>query len=156
MQFLIFHLGSDRYGLSTRHLVRVLPLMDLKQLPQTPPCVAGLMNYHGAPVPVIDLGVLACEARCRAEFDTRILLTDFGADDGSRHLLGLMVERVSQIVDMDPSLFSAPGVASPAAPYLGKVLAADGAIVQLVELAQLLTPEVRALLFPPDTQALPC
>ena len=156
MQFLIFHLGSDRYGLSTRYLVRVLPLMDLKQLPQAPASVAGLMNYHGAPVPVIDLGLLACEARCRAEFDTRILLTNFSADDGSRHLLGLMVERVSHIVDMDASLFADPGVANPAAPYLGKVLAADGAMVQLVELAQLLAPEVRALLFPPDTQAPLC
>ena len=156
MQFLLFHLGSDRYGLSTRHVVRVLPLMDLKQLPQVPPYVAGLMNHHGAPVPVIDLSLLACKTHCRAEFDTRILLTDFDADDGSRHLLGLMVERVSQIVDIDPGLFLAPGVANSAAPYLGKVLATDGAMVQLVELAQLLTSEVRALLFPPDTQALPC
>lgn len=156
MQFLIFHLGSDRYGLSTRHLVRVLPLMDLKQLPQAPPYVAGLMNYHGTPVPVIDLSILACETRCRAELGTRILLTNFVADDGTGHLLGLMAERVSHIADMEPGLFSAPGVASPAAPYLGKVLAADGAIVQLVELAQLLAPEVRALLFAPDIQAPPC
>ena len=156
MQFLIFHLGPDRYGLSARHLVRVLPLMDLKQLPQAPACVAGLMNFHGAPVPVIDLGMLACEARCRPQFDTRILLTNFGADDGSQHLLGLIVERVCHIADMDPELFSAPGVASPAAPDLGKVLATEGAIVQLVELAQLLTPEVRALLFAPDMQAAPC
>lgn len=156
MQFLLFHLGQDRYGLSTRHLVRVLPLMDLKQLPQAPACVAGLMNYHGTPVPVLDLSLLACATRCRAAFDTRILLTDFSAADGSSHLLGLVVERVSHIVDMDPGLFTAPGVASPAAPYLGKVVATDGAIVQLVELAQLLTPEVQALLFAPAAQAMPC
>ena len=155
MQFLIFHLGQDRYGLNTRHLVRVLPLMELKQLPQAPAYVAGLMNYHGTPVPVIDLSMLACEARCRAEFDTRILLTDFCADDGSRHLLGLVVERVSHVDKIDPDRFSEPGVASPAAPYLGKVLATDGAILQLVELEQLLTPEVRALLFSPDAQAMP-
>lgn len=156
MQFLIFHLGQDRYGLSTRHLVRVLPLMELKHLPQAPAYVSGLMNYHGTPVPVIDLSMLACEARCRAHFDSRILLTDFGADDGNRHLLGLMVERVSHVDKIEHSRFSEPGVANPAAPYLGKVLAMDGAILQLVELEQLLTPEVRALLFPSGTQAAPC
>lgn len=156
MQFLIFHLGKDRYGVSTRHLVRVLPLMGLKQLPQTPAYVAGLMNYHGTPVPVVDLNMLACEARCGTQFDTRILLTEFEADDGHRHHLGLMVERVSHVVDMNSVQFSEPGVSSTAAPYLGKITASDGAIVQLVELAQLLSPEVRALLFASNTQAAPC
>lgn len=156
MQFLIFHLGQDRYGLHTRDLVRVLPLMDLKQLPQAPACVAGLMNYHGTPVPVIDLGMLACGVRCRNQFDTRILLTDYGARGGSRHLLGLVVERVSHMEKKDPGLFAAPGIAHAAAPYLGKVLATDGALLQLVELEQVLTPEVRALLFPPGAQATPC
>ncbi len=162
MQFLIFHLGQDRYGLSTRQLVRVLPLMALKQLPQAPAYVAGLMNFHGAPVPVIDMGMLACNTRCRPQFDTRILLANFDSSDGSSHLLGLMVERVSHIADMDPSVFAAPGVANGAAPYLGKVAAADGALVQWVELAQLLTPEACALLFVPDTpessesQGAPC
>ena len=156
MQFLIFHLGPDRYALGTRHLVRVLPLMDLKQLPQTPAYVAGLMNYHGTPVPVIDLSMLACKTPCGAQFDTRILLTDFQADDGQRHLLGLRVERVSHIADMDPDLFSAPGVASTTAPYLGPVLTTDGGIVQWVELAQLLAPEVRAQLFAHSTQAALC
>ena len=160
MQFLIFHLGPDRYGLRTRQLVRVLPLMALKQLPQAPAYIGGLMNYHGTPVPVLDLGLLACHSPCRAQFDTRMVLTDFAADDGSQRLLGLMVERVSHIADMDPNLFSEPGVVNVGAPYLGKVLATDGAIVQLVELEHLLTPEVRALLFTPDTpapeQAAPC
>ena len=156
MQFLLFHLGHDRYGLSTRQLLRVLPLMALKQLPQAPAYVAGLMNYHGTSVPVIDLSMLACHNRCRPEFDTRILLTDFAASDGSQHPLGLMVERVSHVAHFDPSLLVAPGVANPAAPYLGQVLTTEGAMVQLVELAQLLTAEVQAVLFPPDTQVAPC
>lgn len=151
MQFLIFHLGNDRYGLSTHRLVRVLPLVELKQIPQTPAHVAGLMNYHGTSVPVIDLGMLACERLCVAHLDTRILLTNYRADDGVDHLLGLMVERVAEVAAVDPGRLAEPGVATPDAPYLGRVLAADGAILQLVELDHVLTPAVRALLFPPDT-----
>lgn len=158
LQFLLFHLGQDRYGLRTRDLVSVLPLMVLKQLPQAPAYVAGLMNLHGAPVPVIDINLLACNIGCSSQFDSRILLTEFPCADGSRHLLGLMVERVSHIAAFDPSLFVAPGVTNTAAPYLGEVVAADGALVQLVELAQLLTAEVQALLFTPagQTPELPC
>lgn len=156
MQFVIFHLGKDRYGLSTRRLVRVLTLVELKRMPQTPAYVAGLMNYRGTSVPVIDLGMLACERPCDARFDTRILLTNYRADDGVDRLLGLMVERVAEVANIDNGRFAESGVATPDAPYLGRVLAADGAILQLVELEHTLTPEVQALLFPPAPQAVPC
>lgn len=156
MQFLVFHLGKDRYGLSTRQLLRVLPLMALKHLPQAPDYVAGLMNYHGAPVPVIDLGMLACAASCSAHFDTRILLTDFCAGDGTRHLLGLIVERVIHLDDIDCGLFSDSGVSNPDARYLGKVVARGGALLQLIELEHVLPAEVCALLFQPTSPVAPC
>lgn len=149
MQFLIFHLGKDRYGLSTRHLVRILPLMGVKQLPQAPPYVAGLINWHSTPVPVIDLVALTCKMSCSAQFDTRILLTEFCADDGTTHWLGLMVERVSHLENIDPSLFSTSGVSNADAPYLGKVTATDGLLLQLIELEHVLPAEVRRLLFQP-------
>ena len=156
MQFLLFHLGQDRYGLSTRHLVRVLPLMDFKRLPHAPPCVAGLMNFHGTPVPVIDLGVLTRQVACPAQFDTRILLTEFSAGDGATHWLGLLVERVSHLSHLDPSAFSDSGVSNAGAPYLGQVVATDGALLQLVELDHLLPAGLQALLFQPQAQETVC
>ena len=156
MQFLVFHLGADRYGLDTRRLVRVLPLMGLKQLPQAPACVAGLMNYRGAAVPVIDLGMLACGRPCAERFDSRILLADYRGADGVGHLLGVVVESVAGVEVHDPRHFAEPGVATPEAPYLGRVLSANGALLQWVELEQLLSPELRALLFQPEVQAAPC
>ena len=146
MQFLVFHLGKDRYGLSTQHLVRVLPLMELKQMPGTPGFVAGLMNFHGDPVPVIDVCALACGTPCTLHFDTRILLVDYRAGD-ARHLLGLIVERVAGMKDIDPATFSGAGVSASNAPFLGKVASDDGSILQLVDIEHLLTPEVRAILF---------
>ena len=59
MKVLLFHIGRDRYGLPLASIVRVLPLLELKQLPLTPDYVAGLMDLHGVPVPVIDLSRLA-------------------------------------------------------------------------------------------------
>ena len=42
MKLLVFHIGADRYGLRLRDVVRVLPLLELKQLPLAPDSVAGL------------------------------------------------------------------------------------------------------------------
>jgi chemotaxis-related protein WspB len=153
MQFLVFHLGKDRYGLSTQHLVRVLPLMELKQMPGTPGYVAGLMNFHGDAVPVIDVCTLACATPCTQHFDSRILLVDYHVGD-ARHMLGLIVERVAGIKDIDPATFSDAGVSVVNAPFLGKVVSDDGSILQLVNIEHLLTPEARAILFQRHSEAL--
>lgn len=155
MQFLVFHLGKDRYGLNTEHVIRILPFMELKQMPKTPDYVAGLMNYHGDPIPVIDLCALTFGTPCNAHFDTRILLVDYCADDQVWHLLGLIAERVTGIENLDASAFFEPGVSTVDAPFLGKVTASDGAILQLINIEQLLTEDVRRILFPRRSPASP-
>lgn len=151
MQFLLFSLGNDRYGLEVRRVARVLPRLDLKEIPQAPAWVAGLMNYHGQSVPVIDLALLACDTPSKASFDTRIALVDYRTAAGSVHPLGLLLEQASDMRSFAPESFLAPGVDNPGAPYLGKVAAGEDGIIQLVDPDQLLPEEVQALLFPAET-----
>ncbi len=89
MRALIFHLGDDRYGLKVSDIVEVLPMLSLKRLPQTPAYIAGLMNYHGAPVPVVDLNQLGGGAPSRERFDTRVIVVDYRprSDIDKRRLL---------------------------------------------------------------------
>lgn len=152
MQFLIFHLDKDRYALAATGLVRVLPLMELKSLPQAPSFVAGLMNLHGQSVPVIDLCRLACGRAHAARFDTRILLLEYARRDGHahgpQHLLGLIAEGVEGMASIDPAQLRDAGVANESAPYLGKVVTHGERIVQVIAPEHLLTDEVRAILFP--------
>lgn len=145
MKTLIFHIGADRYGLRLRDVARVLPLLELKQLPQAPVSVAGLMDFHGQSVPVIDLCRMSDVAPAPAHFDTRIVLVNYLAPDGAAHLLGLLAERVLGVQDIDPALLADSGVQ--AAPYLGPVASDSSGIVQLVELGQLLPAALRAILF---------
>ena len=147
MKALIFHIGPDAYGLRLDAIVRVLPLLELKRLPLAPHAVAGLMDYQGAPVPVIDLSALASLAPCQDYFDTRIVLVDYAAPDGARHLLGLLAEQVRGIRELAPEALLAAGVR--AAPFLGPVASAADGMVQLVEPERLLPAALRAALFQP-------
>lgn len=153
MQLLIFHLDEDRYALRTAEIACILPLTKLKQLPQTPAYVAGLLNYHGIAVPVIDLCHLMCGRAANALFDSRIILINYqlagDTEQGSKQL-GLIAEHVSAIQQRNPNEFSVAAVDSGAAPYLGKIASDREGILQLVELDQLLPESVRALLFPTD------
>lgn len=145
MKVLVFHIGPDRYGLPLATIVRVLPLMQLKQLPLTPDYVAGLMDLHGAHVPVIDLSRLAGLAPAAPQFDTRIVVVNYQLDDGSTRALGLMASHVRGIEQIDDAALGASGVLT--APFLGQVASQPDGMLQLVELQQLLPAEVRALLF---------
>lgn len=145
MKVLIFHIGPDRYGLKLRAIVRVLPLLELKQLPLAPDHVAGLMDFHGASVPVIDLCRLAGLAPGRDCFDTRIIIVDYLAPDGVSHLLGLLAEHVLGVQDVNAAVLADSGVS--AAPFLGQVASDASGILQLVELEHLLPASLRAILF---------
>lgn len=145
MKLLVFHIGADRYGLRLRDVVRVVPLLELKHLPLAPDAVAGLMDYHGRSVPVIDL--------CRASglpsgedyFDTRIIVVDYRTPEGASHPLGLRAERVLGVLEVDAAQLADSGVR--AAPFLGQVASDADGMLQLVELERLLPAALRATLF---------
>jgi chemotaxis-related protein WspB len=145
MKLLVFHIGADRYGLRLRDVVRVLPLLELKHLPQAPDSVAGLMDFHGRPVPVIDLCRASGLPTGEDHFDTRIIVADYHSPDGTDHLLGLRAERVLGVQEVSETQLADSGVR--AAPFLGQVASDRQGMLQLVELEQLLPEPLRALLF---------
>lgn len=150
MKVLVFHIGAERYGLRLAGVSQVLPAAALKALPLTPPYVAGLLDLHGTPVPVIDLAQLSGLRPSALRFDTRIVVADYvtdsATDDGSVRALGLLAERVQGVQALDQARLSDAGVRG--APFLGQVATGDGAMLQLVDIEHLLAPDVRALLFP--------
>jgi len=151
MKVLVFHIGADRYGLPLRQVQRVLPLLELKGIPLAPDSVAGLMNLHGDPMPVIDLSRISGGAPSRRHFDTRIVVADYTSPEGAVHALGLMAERVQGVQDVSPQDLAPSGVQ--AAPFLGRVAGDAKGMVQLVEVNQLLPAELRGRLFPAEAAA---
>ena len=157
--FVEFQIGDDGYLLDTAEVAQVLPLLGIKRVPNAPKGVAGICNYHGAPVPVIDLSELATGTPAKRHFSTRLILVRYPGHGGQEHLLGLIAEKVTQTVTHAATEFFAPGVASNAAPYLVSVCAEGRRLLQRIEVSKLLPPEVSEVLFRPqaeeDTWSLP-
>jgi chemotaxis-related protein WspB len=147
MLFLLFHLGEDRYVLDTAQIEEVLPLVMFKEIPQAPAGVAGAFNYHGAPVPVIDLAALTLGRASRVRMSTRIILVNYVEPGGETHLLGLLGEKTTEMIRREPADFADTGVTVDSALYLGPVTADDRGLIQWIEPRKLLPESVRDALF---------
>lgn len=152
MLALTFSIGDDRYALDARQIVEIVPLVKLKRIPTAARHVAGLFNYRGQTVPVIDLSALCLGQTARASLTTRIILVEYPAH-GTTHTLGLMAEQVTEATRRSDDEFQAAGVSAPEAPFLGGVSNTTEGLLQLVEISKLLPAEVRDSLFNEAVQA---
>ena len=149
MLFLLFQLGQHRYALETTSIAEVLPLVAITAIFQGAAGVAGLVNYRGALVPAIDLSQLTMGRPARRRLNTRIILVHYPDARGGTHLLGLIAEKVTEIVRRDPADFVASGVTDDSAPCLGSVATDPRGLLQRVDVESLLPLSVRTVLFTP-------
>lgn len=147
--FLQFEIGGDRYLLDASEVASVQPLPVLKALPGAPVGVAGVANYRGAAVPVIDLTLLATGRAAADRLSTRLVLVRYPAPRGAGvKILGLVAERATGVRRFKEEEFTAPGV--DAAPWLGGVTPSGepgGGMAQRVRVAELIPADLRAVLF---------
>ena len=147
MLYLIFRLGGDHYAMAVDQIAQVLPVLQLKALPGVAPFVAGLCNYHGQPVPVIDLSALVTGLPAARHWGTRLILVRHPDDHRSDRLLGLLAEEATELLRLDDDDFSDAGARSDGMPYLGQVASTERGLVQRVNTTVLLPPDVRERLF---------
>src|SRR6185312_115801 len=134
-------IGSEGYVLDTAQIAEILPLLEITHVPQAPAGVAGLINYRGKPVPVIELTL---GRPARPHISTRLILVRHG-----EHLLGLIAEHATEMTRREAGSFADSGLASDTAPYLGPVTQDGGRLVRRIEVKKLLPPDVSRVLFRP-------
>ncbi|MDB5771002.1 MAG: chemotaxis protein CheW [Burkholderia sp.] len=148
MLFLLFQLDKDRYALPATQVAEVLPLVELKHIPNAPAWVAGAFSHQGRPVPVIDLSMLALGRPAQRRLSTRTVLVHYPQSGAQSHLLGLVAEKATETLQCDPAAFAAYGVDNEDARYLGPVFADPRGLIQWIRITDLLPEPVQALLFP--------
>jgi len=147
MLFLLFQLGQERYALEATRVVEVVPLVDVKQLVQAPPGLAGIFGYRGHPVPAVDLCSLALGRPASRHFSTRIIIVNYTDGTGTNHLLGLIAEKATAMLKKDAREFEDPGVSIGPSRRLGPMLMDHDGPVQWVNEHDLVPQDAGDLMF---------
>lgn len=142
MLFVLFQTGTERYAVEAARVEELLPRpVSLRPLVKAPSEIAGITDYRGSILPVIDLCQLLLGRAALPHAATRMLVVKCGDVR-----LGLVVERACETLRREPTDFQPTGVASPAAPYLGPMVKDSRGLVQWVEPERLLPLAVREAL----------
>jgi purine-binding chemotaxis protein CheW len=99
-KYLTFGLGDEEYGVAVLKVREIIGMQPVTRVPRTPAFIRGVINLRGAVIPVMDLrerfgmppagGEVPAELRC-------IVVTQVAGPDGRPLLMGVVVDRVSEV-----------------------------------------------------------
>jgi len=94
-KYVVFQLGSEKYGLPIECVERILPTQDVTRLPKTPKMFLGVFEMRGSTVPTIDARIRFDMPESEAH-NFVVVLTEHGR-------CALSVDNVDGIVTLDES-----------------------------------------------------
>ena len=106
-QFLTFTLGEEVFAMDIRTVREIIQYGPMTTVPLMPGFVRGVINLRGAVVPVIDLQARFGRPTAKVGKKTCIVIFD-ALRDGERVELGLMVDAVSEVIEIAPGQIEPP------------------------------------------------
>lgn len=148
MLLLSFNIGEERYVIETTSVIEIVPLVVLKKIPGSEKMVAGMLNYHGQAIPVIDINALCDGDDIKRTLTSRIILVNYN----NTRVIGLLAEKVTETIQLDESEFKEIGIKLSNYDFLGKIAEHDDHLLQLIDIDNLLSDNLRELLFSDNDQ----
>ncbi len=138
LQLVSFCVNGEHYAVDILRVQEINRMMQITQIPESPPGVEGIINLRGRIIPIMDLRVrFGMPAQERTE-DSRIVVVDAASTT-----VGLIVDRVHEVLRIDSSTVDpAPAMSGTIqSEYVRGVAKRDDLLVILLDLDVLLTEE---------------
>ncbi|MBN1524008.1 MAG: purine-binding chemotaxis protein CheW [Spirochaetales bacterium] len=142
MQVVTFQLGQEIYAIDIMDVKRIVGKREVREIPNAPPYVEGILNLRGQVTPIINL-------HKRFYFDS----ADLGEDEEllsgyvilqiSEMILGIMIDKILRVVTIDakhiqppPQMISGIGVE-----YIDGVVNDEGSYIIILDIRKLFNPK---------------
>ena len=110
-QYLTFALGSEMFAVGILNVKEIIEYGNLTEIPMMPTFIRGVINLRGSVVPVIDLAARFGGTAAEAGRRTCIVIVEVADEIGdqiSSHDIGIMVDAVSEVLDIPGSEIEPP------------------------------------------------
>jgi purine-binding chemotaxis protein CheW len=106
-QYLTFALGSEMFAVGILNVKEIIEYGNLTEIPMMPAFIRGVINLRGSVVPVIDLSARFGGSQTEVGRRTCIVIVEV-EDDEAKHDIGIMVDAVSEVLDIPGSEIEPP------------------------------------------------
>lgn len=106
-KFLTFSLDNEVYGIPIKKVKEIIGLMEVTPIPKTKGYIKGVINLRGKIVPVMDLRLRFGLASKEYNERTCNIVIEI-AMGGTPRLIGLIVDTVAEVVNIQPGEIEAP------------------------------------------------
>jgi purine-binding chemotaxis protein CheW len=146
-QYLTYSLGDEIFAMDIRAVREIIQYATMTAVPLMPEFIRGVINLRGQVVPVIDLQSRLGRAVTKVGKKTCIIIFD-ASRDGEKIELGLMVDAVSEVIEIsDSHIEAAPQFgASIRRDFIRGMGKVDGVFIVILEPERALDIEDMALL----------
>lgn len=135
---LTFSLGAEEYALDLHRVREIRTYGGITPIPNAPPAVEGVTNLRGDIVPIVDVRArLGLPPSRRNRFTVMVIV------ETSRRLAGLVVDSVSDVIEVDPDVLTqAPELGADVdVTFLASIARRDEQLVLVLDIDRLVAVE---------------
>lgn len=136
MKMLIFMIDDKEYGVDIAQVKQVIRKNNVVSIPDAADFVEGVIGLHGKVIPLINLRKKLRIAGAETEKWNRIIVTQI-----DNHLLGAIVDKVIDVMNVEPASITAPDEVLRDAAYLIGVVKAGKRMLLIMDIEKILTGE---------------
>lgn len=140
VDFLSFDLAHELYGVDIKAVEEIRIWESPTLIPRSPEFILGVINLRGMIVPIMDLRVRFHIGVVEYLPTTVVLILKSGEAMGSR-IMGLVVDAVSDVIDMEDKKLLPPIGNSPVIPFSSGLLNVGNKVMTLLDVDLLLDIE---------------
>ena len=102
-KYLFFRIGKESYGIGIRHVIEIIELQTISEVPEMPVYVKGVINLRGKVIPVVDLRLRFAMPERAYDDRTCIVVTEIDTS-----LVGLVVDTVEEVMEIPDERIEPP------------------------------------------------
>ncbi len=102
-KYLFFRIGKESYGIGIRHVIEIIELQTISEVPEMPVYVKGVINLRGKVIPVVDLRLRFAMQERAYDDRTCIVVTEIDTS-----LVGLVVDTVEEVMEIPDERIEPP------------------------------------------------
>jgi purine-binding chemotaxis protein CheW len=97
-KYLLFNIDDEVYGINIAHVVEIIEMQRITEVPDMPPFVKGVINLRGRVIPVVDLRLRFGMAEREHDDRTCMIIVRIGSSS-----VGFIVDTVAEVQDIQDS-----------------------------------------------------